>query len=82
MLMLSLVRARLISLLEIACEGKPAASAERDSCGELIELSSGVTTCCRIRESTLVIGRSNSVFLIRCEKMTISELRKFEDFSR
>jgi hypothetical protein len=39
-----LVIARLISLLEIACEGAPAASAERGSCGELMELSSGLTT--------------------------------------
>ena len=34
--------ARLISLLdEIACEGAPATSAERSSCGELMELSAG-----------------------------------------
>ena len=38
------VRARLISLLEIVCEGAPAASAECGSCGELMELSSGLTT--------------------------------------
>ena len=37
----ALVRARLLSLLEIACEGAPAASAERGSCGELMEHSSG-----------------------------------------
>ena len=38
------VRARPISILEIAfaCEGAPAASVERGSCGELMELSSGL----------------------------------------
>ena len=33
-----------LTRLEIACEGAPAASAERGSCGEPMELSSGVTT--------------------------------------